>query len=142
MRAFHIADACAVYRATLSAPGDLNGITALVESYRRHSKHGVESGAVVGLIDVIRKKPTEAIGRIDGAVLGAISCTYGQKASLEVQAKCVRLEDGSSLFDASVSNKLNEVMAYFDTEYSLDMMFAVQQFVCRVPSESESGTQR
>ncbi|CAM9478203.1 unnamed protein product, partial [Sphacelaria rigidula] len=91
-------------------------IAALVRSYKQHSKNGVESGAVVGVIDVIRDKPVEAIGKIDGGVLGSIFSTYGETACLKVQAECSRLEGGSSLFDDSVSNKLNEILAHFDCE--------------------------
>ncbi|CAM9532930.1 unnamed protein product, partial [Hapterophycus canaliculatus] len=42
--------------------------------------------------------------------------TYGERACLKVQAECNKLEDGSSLFDDSVSNKLNEILAHFDCE--------------------------
>ncbi|CAN0217289.1 unnamed protein product [Ectocarpus sp. 4 AP-2014] len=79
-------------------------------------RHGVESGAVVGVIDVIRDKPVEAIGKIDGGVLGSIFSTYGERACLKVQAECSRLEGGSSLFDDSVSTKLSEILAHFDCE--------------------------
>ena len=83
-----------------------------MESYKQHSKHGVESGAIVGSLDVLKEKPMEAIGRIDGSVLGAISSTFGQEASLEVQGRCLALRDGKSLFDGSVSAKLNEKVAF------------------------------
>ncbi|CAM9485182.1 unnamed protein product [Sphacelaria rigidula] len=112
----HIADVYAVFRATMTAPDDMNSIAALVRSYKQHSKHGVESGAIVGVIDVIRDKPVDAIGKIDGGVLGTIFSTYGERACLKVHAECKRLEGGSSLFDDSVSNKLNEILAHFDCE--------------------------
>lgn len=112
----HVADVFAVFRATMTAPDDMNTIATLVQSYKEHSKHGVESGAIVGAIDVIRGRPVEAIGKIDGGVLGAIFSTYGERACQKVQADCNRLENGSSLFDDSVSNKLNEIMTHFDTE--------------------------
>lgn len=83
----HVADAYAVYRACISAEGGLKSTTTLVESYKLHSKHGVESGAVVGVMDVIRSKSADATGKMDGAVLGAIYATYGEKAALTVQAK-------------------------------------------------------
>ena len=83
-----------------------------MESYKQHSKHGVESGAIVGSLDVLKEKPMEAIGRIDGSVLGAISSTFGQEASLEVQGSCLALQDGKSLFDGSVSAKLNEIYSH------------------------------
>ncbi|CAB1119258.1 unnamed protein product [Ectocarpus sp. CCAP 1310/34] len=112
----HIADVYAVFRATMTAPDDMNSIAALVRSYNQHAKHGVESGAVVGVIDVIRDKSVEAIGKIDGGVLGSIFSAYGERACLKVQAECSRLEGGSSLFDDSVSNKLAEILAHFDCE--------------------------
>ncbi|CAM9115140.1 unnamed protein product [Ectocarpus sp. 8 AP-2014] len=112
----HVADVYAVFRATMPAKGDTNSIAALIHSYKQHSKHGVESGAVVGVFDVIREKPVEAIGKIDGGVLGAILSTYGERACLKVQADCNKLEGGSSLFDDSVSNKLHEIMAHFDIQ--------------------------
>ena len=112
----HVADVYAVFRATMTAPDDTNSIAALVRSYKQHSKHGVESGAIVGAIDVIRDKPVETIGKIDGGVLGSIFSSYGERACLKVQAECNKLEDGSSLFDDSVSNKLNEILARFDCE--------------------------
>ena len=112
----HVADAFAVFRATVSAEGDTKSVAALVASYKQHSKHGVESGAIVGSLDVLKEKPMEAIGRIDGSVLGAISSTFGQEASLEVQERCLALHDGKSLFDGSVSAKLNEIVTFFDQE--------------------------
>ncbi|CAM9986369.1 unnamed protein product [Ectocarpus sp. 6 AP-2014] len=112
----HVADVYAAFRATMTAPGDMNSIAALVQSYKEHSKHGVESGAVVGIIDVIRDKPVEAIGKIDGGVLGTIFQTYGERACAEVQAACNKLDSGSTLFDDSVSNKLREILAHFDCE--------------------------
>lgn len=112
----HVADVYAVFRATITAQDDMNSIAALIHSYKQHSKHGVESGAVVGVIDVIRDKPVEAIGKIDGGVLGAIFSTYGERACLNVQAECNNGLEGASLFDDSVSNKLNEIMAHFDCE--------------------------
>ncbi|CAN0092558.1 unnamed protein product [Scytosiphon promiscuus] len=112
----HVADVYAVFWATMTAPDDTNSIAALVRSYNQHAKHGVESGAIVGVIDVIRDKPVENIGKIDGGVLGSIFSTYGQRACLKVQAECKKLEGGSSLFDDSISNKLNEILAHFDYE--------------------------
>ncbi|CAN0240766.1 unnamed protein product [Scytosiphon promiscuus] len=112
----HVADAFAVFRATVSAKGDTKSVAALVESYKQHSKHGVESGAIVGSLDVLKEKPMEAIGRIDGSVLGAISSTFGQEASLAVQGRCLASQDGKSLFDGSVSAKLNEIVTFFDQE--------------------------
>ncbi|CAM9961939.1 unnamed protein product [Pylaiella littoralis] len=116
IKGVHIADVYAVFRATMTAPDDMNSIAALVRSYNQHAKHGVESGAVVGVIDVIRDKPVEAIGKIDGGVLGNIFSTYGERACLKVREACSGLEGGSSLFDDSVSNKLNEILAHFDCE--------------------------
>ncbi|CAM9596594.1 unnamed protein product [Ectocarpus fasciculatus] len=116
IKGVHIADVYAVFRATMTVPDDMNSIAALVRSYNQHAKHGVESGAVVGVIDVIRDKSLEAIGKIDGGVLGSIFSAYGERACLKVQAECSRLEGGSSLFDDSVSNKLNEILAHFDCE--------------------------
>ena len=113
----YVADAYAVYRATVSAPGDVKGITSLVESYKMHSKHGVESGAVVGVMDIIRAKSTDATGKIDGTVLGAIHATFGEHASARVQQACNdNLQGGVTLFDDSVSGKLGEVMAHFEQE--------------------------
>lgn len=113
----HVADAFAVFRATKSAPHDTKSITTLVENYRRHAKKGFETGAVVACCDVLRERPAHAIGRIDGAVIGAISSTYGQQVSQQVRARCLGLQDGAhSLFDASVSNKLHEVVEYFDSQ--------------------------
>ena len=112
----HVADAYAVFRATMTASGDVNSIATLVQSYKTHAKHGVESGAVVGVIDVIREKPVEAIGKVDGGVLGAIFSTYGEQACLKVQERCNRMRGVLTLFDDSVSNKLNEILAHFDRE--------------------------
>ncbi|CAM9530269.1 unnamed protein product [Ectocarpus sp. 12 AP-2014] len=115
----HVADAYAVYRACNSAEGDLKNTTTLVESYKLHSKHGVESGAVVGVMDVIRSKSADATGKMDGSVLGAIYATYGEKAALTVQAHCNETtQGGATLFDDSVSTKLGEVMAHFGEELS------------------------
>ncbi|CAB1106674.1 unnamed protein product [Ectocarpus sp. CCAP 1310/34] len=116
IKGVHIADVYAVFRATMTAPDDMNSIAALVRSYNQHAKHGVESGAVVGVIDVIRDKSVEAIGKIDGGVLGSIFSAYGERACLKVQPECSRLEGGSSLFDDSVSNKQTEILAHFDCE--------------------------
>ncbi|CAM9413975.1 unnamed protein product [Pylaiella littoralis] len=112
----HVADAYAVFRATMSAPGDVKGITSLVESYKMHSKHGTESGAVVGVMDVIRSKSVHVTGNMDGSVLGAICATFGEKGSLKVQQACNKMQGGATLFDDSVSSKLGEVMAHFDQE--------------------------
>ncbi|CAN0259512.1 unnamed protein product [Scytosiphon promiscuus] len=57
----HVANVYAVFRATMTAPDDMNSIVALVRSYKQCSKHGVESGAVIGVIDVVRDKPVEAL---------------------------------------------------------------------------------
>lgn len=67
----------------------------------------------MGVIDVVRDKPIESTGKIDGGVLGAIFSTYGEQACLKVQ-ECNRLKGGSSLFDDSISNKLSEILAHFD----------------------------
>ncbi len=112
----HVADAYAVFRATMTAPGDLDTICSLVESYQKHSKHGVESGAIVGALDVVRDKPIESIGRIDGSVLGSIHLTYGERACLLVQEECNKRPTGVSMFDTSVTNKLVEILAHFDAE--------------------------
>ena len=112
----HVADAYAVFKATKTATGDNVSITALVTSYKKHSKHGVESGAVVGSLDVIKDKPVDAIGKIDGGVLGSIRMTYGESASLKIQAECSKLEGKISLFDTSVSTKLGEILTHFDLE--------------------------
>ncbi|CAM9791792.1 unnamed protein product [Ectocarpus sp. 6 AP-2014] len=115
----YVADAYAVYRGTMSAPGDAKSITALVNAYRDHSKHGVDSGAIVGIIDVLRCKPSDSIGKIDGEVLGTIFYTYGEKDSVRVQEDCNnKLQGGVTLFDYSVSGKLGEVMTHFDKEMS------------------------
>lgn len=111
----HVADAYAVYRATVSAPGDVKGIASLVQSYKMLSKHGVESGAVVGVIDIIRVKSVDATGKMDGTVLGAIHATFGEDASVKVQQACNdKLQGGVTLFDDSVSGKLGEIMSHFD----------------------------
>lgn len=112
----HVADAYAVFKATTTAEGDREATAALVQSYKKHSKHGVESGAVVGVLDVIRERPAETIGKIDGGVMGNIRSTYGETACLQVQAACTNLKGGPSLFDDSVSNKLDEILSYFDGE--------------------------
>ena len=113
----HVADAYAVHRATVSARGDSQSIAALVESYKLHSKHGTDSGSVVGVMDVIRSKGVEGIGRMDGSVLGTIMATYGERACRKVQESCTNtLQGGATLFDDSVSGKLGEVMAHFDRE--------------------------
>ena len=115
----HVADAYAVYRATMSAPGDCKNISALVESYKLHSKHGTDSGPVVGVMDVIRSKGVDGIGKMDGSVLGTILATYGERVCLKVQEGCNnKLQGGATLFDDSVSSKLGEVMAHFDQELS------------------------
>ncbi|CAN0216399.1 unnamed protein product, partial [Hapterophycus canaliculatus] len=111
----HVADCFALYNATRSAPGDRKTITALVNHYRLNSKIGVESGAVVFVLDVLREKPTKAVSKIDGSVLGAITSIYGQRVSLDVQARCLGLQAGAhSLFDSSVSNKLGEIINHAD----------------------------
>lgn len=110
----HVADVYAAFRATMTDPSDMNSIAALVRSYKEYSKHGVESGAVVGIIDVIRDKPVEAIVKIDGGVQGTFFRTYGERACAERQAACNKLESGSTLFDDSVSIKLRDIMAHFD----------------------------
>lgn len=113
----HVADAYAVFRATMSAPGDMKGVTALVESYKLHSKHEVESGAVVGVMDVIRSKSVDSVGKMDGSVLGAIYATFGENTGLKVQEGCNnKLQGGVTLFDNSVSSKLGETMAHLDQE--------------------------
>ncbi|CAB1097168.1 unnamed protein product [Ectocarpus sp. CCAP 1310/34] len=112
----HVSDAYAAFRATMTAPGDCASIAALVQSYRRSAKHGVESGAVVGALDVIRDRPAGAIGKIDGGVLGTILSTYGETACANVQAECVKLDGGASLFDDSVRSKLGEIMTHFDNQ--------------------------
>eukprot|EP00903_Cladosiphon_okamuranus_P018123 g16678.t1 len=113
----HVSDAYAVYRATVSAPGDVKGIASLVESYKMHSKHGVDSGGVVGVMDVIRAKSVDSTGKIDGTVLGAIYATFGEEAGLKAQRACSNNpQGGMTLFDDSVSGKLGEVMAHFEQE--------------------------
>ncbi|CAN0271046.1 unnamed protein product [Ectocarpus sp. 6 AP-2014] len=111
----HVADCFALYHATRAAPGDMKTITAATNHYRLNSKINVESGAVVYVLDVLREKPAEAVGNIDGSVLGAITSTYGQRVSLDVQARCIGLQAGAhSLFDSSVSNKLREIINHAD----------------------------
>ena len=111
----HVADCFALYHATRAAPGDTKTITAATNHYRSHSKINVESGAVVYVLDVLKEKPAEAVGNIDGSVLGAITSTYGQRVSLDVQARCLGLQAGAhSLFDSSVSNKLREIINHAD----------------------------
>lgn len=111
----HVADCFALYHITRSAPRDTRTITALVNHYRLNSKIGVEGGAVVYVLDVLREKPVESVGNIDGSVLGAITSTYGQRVSLDVQARCLGLQAGArSLFDSSVSNKLGEIIKHAD----------------------------
>ncbi|CAM9719770.1 unnamed protein product [Ectocarpus sp. 13 AM-2016] len=111
----HVADCFALYNATRSAPGDAKTIAGLANHYRLNSKIGVESGAVVFVLDVLREKPMEAVGKIDGSVLGAITSTYGKRVSLDVQARCLGLQAGEhSLFDSSVSNKLGEIINHAD----------------------------
>lgn len=113
----HVTDAFAVYRASKAAPRDTKSITTLVQNYKKGSKKGFEAGAVVACCDVLRERPVGTIGRVDGSVLGSIYSTYGEKAAKEVQARCLGLQDGaSSLFDASVGNKLNEIVAFFDAQ--------------------------
>lgn len=112
----HMGDVYAVFRATMTSPADRESVRRLYDSYKKHSKHGVESGAIVGVIDVIRDKPVEAIGKIDGGVLGNLMSTDGKQACLQVQKECIKLDGGASLFDDSVSNKLSEIMNHFDTE--------------------------
>jgi len=111
----HVADCYALYNATRSAQGDTKAITALFNHYRLNAKIGVESGAVVYVLDVLREKPAAAVGKIDGSVLGAITSTYGQRVSLDVQARCIGLQASAhSLFDSSVSNKLGEIINHAD----------------------------
>lgn len=111
----HVADCFALYHATRAAPGDTKTITAATNHYRLNSKIGVESGAVVYVLDVLREKPAEAVGNIDGSVLGAITSTYVQRLSLDVQARCLGLQAGAhSLFDSSLSNKLGEIINHAD----------------------------
>eukprot|EP00903_Cladosiphon_okamuranus_P014933 g13825.t1 len=109
-----------IFMATMSvsARGDSQSIAALVESYKLHSKHGTDSGAVVGVMDVIRSKGVDGVGKMDGSVLGTIMATYGQQACLRVREGCCSntLRGGATLFDDSVSGKLGEVMAHFDRE--------------------------
>lgn len=117
VQGLYVADTYAIFKATITSPRDNGAITALVESYKQNSKHGFESGAIVGALDVIRDKPVRDIGKIDGGVLGAINMTYGQDASRRVQDQCTKLEGTrSSLFDTSVSNKLGEILTHFDQE--------------------------
>lgn len=112
----HVADVYAVFRATKTASGDNDSITALATSYKKHSKHGIASGAVVGVFDVIYDKPVEPIGTIDGGVLGSIRVTYGKSASLKIQAECSKLDGTVSLLDKSASTKLGEILTHFDLE--------------------------
>lgn len=111
----HVADAFAAFRATMTAPGDTHKMDQLLHSYRTNSKHGVECGGVVGILDVVRQKPRETIGNIDGGVIGTILSTYGEKACLAAREQCTNLHRAKTLFDDSVSNKLGEILAHFDT---------------------------
>ncbi|CAM9882297.1 unnamed protein product [Pylaiella littoralis] len=113
----HVADPFIVFRATMSFPGDVKRIAAQVENYKQSSKSNIDNGPIVGINDVIREKLEEYIGALDGTVLAAISSTFGQEASLEVQEQCLGMQDGKwCLFDASISTKVGEIMAHLDSQ--------------------------
>lgn len=49
------------------------------------------------------------MGKIDGGVLGTVFSTYMKNGA----CRKFRLKGGSSLFDDSISNKLNEILIRF-----------------------------
>ena len=111
----HVSDAYGLFKVSRAAKGDTERIAALFESYTEKSKYGIECGPVVGIIDVIRQRPVESVGCMDGSVLGAIYLTYGEKAGFEAKAACNTLQ-GATLFDTSVAAKLTEVLLHFDNQ--------------------------
>ncbi|CAM9999228.1 unnamed protein product, partial [Pylaiella littoralis] len=62
----HVADVYAVFRATMTAPGDVNSIATLVQSYKTHAKHGVElKGGSSPFDDSISNKLSEILTHFD-----------------------------------------------------------------------------
>ncbi|CAM9812320.1 unnamed protein product, partial [Pylaiella littoralis] len=112
----HVSDAYGLFKATRAAPGDAEKISALFLSYMEKSKHNVESGPVVAVLDVVRQRPVESVGCMDGSVLGAIYLTYGEKAGSDAKAVCNTLQGGPTFFDASIGAKLTEIMAHIDDQ--------------------------
>ncbi|CAN0350535.1 unnamed protein product [Pylaiella littoralis] len=108
----HAGDAYGLFKATRSAPED----SYTVSGVHRKTKYGIECGPVVGSLDIIRQRPVDSVGRMDGSVLGSIFLTYGEKAGVAAKAACNTSQGGPTLFDASVGAKLTEIMAHFDSQ--------------------------
>ncbi|CAN0208193.1 unnamed protein product [Pylaiella littoralis] len=98
----HVSDAYVLFEATRAAPGDAERIAALFRSYTEKSKHNVEAGPIIAVLDVIRQRPVESVGLMDVSVLGAIYLTYGEKAGVDAKAACNTLQGGPTLFDAII----------------------------------------
>ena len=113
---FHVGDAYGLFKATQSAPGDAERIATLFRTYTEKTKYGIECGPVVGSLDIIRQRPVDSVGRMDGSVLGSIHLTYGERAGVAAKAACNTPQGGPTLFDASVGAKLTEIMAHFDSQ--------------------------
>ncbi|CAN0431869.1 unnamed protein product, partial [Pylaiella littoralis] len=105
MDGLHVSDAYGLFKATRSAPGDAERIATLFRSYTEKTKYGIECGPVVGSLDIVRQRPVDSVGRLDGSVLGVAA-----------KAACNTLQGGPTLFDASVGAKLTEIMAHFDSQ--------------------------
>lgn len=112
----HVSDAYGLFKATRSAPGDAERIATLFRSHAEKTQLGIENGPVVGILDVIRQRPVDSVGSMDGSILGSIYLTYGEKAGVAAKAVCNTLQGGPTLFDASVGAKLTEIMAHFDSQ--------------------------
>lgn len=110
----YLSDVYAVFRARASSACAAD-VAAMVESYRAGSKHGVDSGAIVGVFDVIRERPVGMIGQLDEKDLGSIYMAFGLKACQDVKAKSNK--DDGSIFGSCVSNKVVDIMSHFDREH-------------------------
>eukprot|EP00752_Nemacystus_decipiens_P016944 g15171.t1 len=112
----HVNDAYGLFKATREAPGDAEEIATKFWTFTDKTKLGVENRPVVGILDVIRQRPVESVGCMDGSILGSIYLTYGEKAGVAARDACNTLQGGPTLFDASVGAKLTEIMAHFDKQ--------------------------
>ncbi|CAN0214640.1 unnamed protein product [Pylaiella littoralis] len=111
-----VGDAYGLFKATRSAPGDAERIATLFRAYTEKTKYGIECGPMVGSLDIIRQRPVDSVGRMDGSVLGSIHLTYGERAGVAAKAARNTPQGGPTLFDASVGAKLTEIMAHFDRQ--------------------------
>ena len=104
------ADAYSVFKATMST-SDLDTIRNLVSSYKINCKHGVDSGAIVGVFDVLKDKADEMIGTLDERDLGSIFVTFGEKACLDVKNETHKF---NTMFDLCISNKISGIVSHLD----------------------------